>query len=342
MEASLSILVDAIRNQLYDLFEDELTNTQIVIGPPHEAAKQQEKDADRDYLCVFLYRVGYSGFPADTTSDDPLYLKAFCMITALGGSDPGSGSACKTPGNSELKLIGAIAKHFHQHPELKLEDESGAVRAHLQIVPMQLTLDDINHLWATQNNTPYRLSLSYEFALLPVPMKARVERGPRVSSVSFGVSATLDPNKEVEKTLFHLQVPLVEVDIKNRPDWAPHICLLNNGEPTYTLEKYTPQTPVSLIVLGNPETPVSLEWEIWTLDKTNPPTGSWETGVKGEELRPTSASLQNATAIQVTVPRLNNNDEIQALLRAVRTYKPENGGASRTLVSNPVLITVGS
>ncbi|MCL2643846.1 MAG: DUF4255 domain-containing protein [Betaproteobacteria bacterium] len=162
--SSLSIVARAVRRLLSDA--TELPESKIVIGPPHEAAKQQESDTDNDYLCVFFYRIGYSGFPADAATDDYLYLKAFCMITALGGR-----SSIVTPGESELRLIGAVAEFFHKNPVLKLE--SSGMKSHLQIVPMPLALDDINHLWATQNNTPYRLSLSYEFALMPVPMKAR-------------------------------------------------------------------------------------------------------------------------------------------------------------------------
>ncbi|MDR2001343.1 MAG: DUF4255 domain-containing protein [Zoogloeaceae bacterium] len=166
---SLSILARTIRSILAE--EMGLDDSQIVIGPPHEAAKQQENAADKDYLCVFFYRMGFGGFPADAASDDPLFLNAFCLITALGGR-----SAEKTPGDSELSLIGSVLEFFHRNPVLnvKTDDE---IAMQLQVVPTQLTLDDINHLWATQNNTPYRLSLAYEFALLPVPLAARVERG---------------------------------------------------------------------------------------------------------------------------------------------------------------------
>jgi len=177
MSDSLSTLANAVRYVLVEA--TNLPAARIVIGPPHEAAKQQEKAPDEDYLCVFFYRIGYSGFPADAVTDDPLYMKAFCMITALGGS-----SGEKTPGDSELRLIGAVAECFHKNPVLKLEN-SGHVQAQIQIIPMQLTLDDINHLWSTQNNTPYRLSLSYEFALLPVPMKDRAAGGAaKVKTIS--------------------------------------------------------------------------------------------------------------------------------------------------------------
>jgi len=332
--SSLSLLAQAIRDQLFDLFKDtELHGTQIVIGPPHEAAKQQENEQwQNDYLCVFLYRMGYSGFPTDATSADPLYLKAFCMITALGRR---SNLGNETTGDLELKLIGAVAECFHKKPVLRLEDENSIIQSQLQIVPVQLTLDDINHLWATQNNTPYRLSLSYEFALLPVPMKTRVESGPRVSAISLGIrTPEHDPEKKVEKSLFAPQVPLVQVDT-NRLDWTPHICLLNGGEPTYTLEEYEPQTPVSLILLGDTKTPLSLEWEIW-----NQAERSWKTSRDGNSYRPASDSLLGAlkaTAIQVS-PALDKNDK-QALLRATRQFTQE-GHALRTLASNPVLITV--
>jgi len=180
--SSLSILALTIRTLLSDA--TGLAESQIVIGPPHEAAEQQEKDPDKDYLCVFIYRLAYSGFPSDTALNDPLYLKAFCMITALGGH-----SSIVTSGESELRLTGAVAECFHRNPAVKLKGEDGIIMSQVQIVPTQLTLDDINHLWATQNNTHYRLSLSYEFALLPVPMKTRVDTAPKVGVVQLKLTS---------------------------------------------------------------------------------------------------------------------------------------------------------
>jgi len=173
--SSLSMLARAVRSVLAE--EMNLADAQIVIGSPHEAAKQQEDAADKDHLCVFFYRMGYSGFPTDARSDDPLYLNAFCLITALGGRSGG-----KTPGDSELNLMGSVLEFFHRNPVVNVKDNDEVMQ--LQVVPTQLSLDDINHLWSTQNNTPYRLSLAYEFSLLPVPMTARaVHDGPPVRTV---------------------------------------------------------------------------------------------------------------------------------------------------------------
>jgi len=311
-----------------------LPDSQIVIGPPHEAARQQENDQDKDYLCVFIYRVGYSGFPADAASDDPLYLKAFCMITALGGR-----SSRVTSGESELRLTGAVAEYFHRNPVLKLNTDNG-MKSQMQIVPTPLTLDDINHLWATQNNTPYRLSLSYEFALVPIPIKDRVEKAPRVSVISLTTRATFDLAAKMEESFFKLQVPIVKVDEK-RPDWAPHICLLDdNGEPTYSLalETNTLQAQVSLVVLGVPETTLNIEWEVWVGQK-------WQTGLSGGSCSPKSALLPKddvllaLLAIPISVPGLIENKG-QALLRVTRNATRE-GNTQLALSSNPVLITVG-
>jgi len=178
-KSSLPMLALAIRSLLSNA--TGLDESQVVIGPPHEAAKQQEKAPDKDYLCIFFYRMGYTGFPADAAPSDPVYLNAFCLVTALGGR-PSSGTP--TPGESELGLIGAVAECFHRSPVLKLENKDG-IQPIIQILPSPLSLDDINHLWATQNNTPYRLSLAYEFALLPVPLTERAEYdGARVVTIS--------------------------------------------------------------------------------------------------------------------------------------------------------------
>ncbi|MCL2177858.1 MAG: DUF4255 domain-containing protein [Proteobacteria bacterium] len=346
-ENALSMLAQAIRSLLSEAINrpDSNYEVEIVIGSPHEAAKQQESSAPySDYLCVFFYRVGYSGFPADATSSDSLYLSASCMITALGGSSTNE----KTSGDSELKLMGAVAECFHRKPVLKLRNEGG-IEPQIQIVPTQLTLDDINHLWATQNNTPYRLSLAYEFAVLPIPMKARVERAPRVGAVSLAIQSTElveptegEPIEEKGSRFFSVQVPFVEVDIR-RFDWAPHICLLEGGEPTYGLTLqggegvFQPQ--VSLVVLGDVGAgqELSLEWEVW-----KPTEKIWETDINGgrcqaqSALLPRDVGLLEGLSVLLTVPELDNKG--QALLRVTRRVERE-GGAPLILASNPILVT---
>ena len=188
---SLPLVALEIRSKLVNA--TGLDASQVIIGPPHEAARQQEKAPDKDYLCVFFYNTGYSGFPADAASNDPLYMSAFCLITALGGR-PSSGTP--TPGESELNLIGAVLEYFHRNPVLKMERDG--VKLHIQIVPAQLSLDDINHLWATQNNTPSRLSIAYEFVWLPVPLAVRTEDDGKIVEVIELNVAAFKPESELE------------------------------------------------------------------------------------------------------------------------------------------------
>lgn len=332
-KSSFQTLALAVRSLLHEA--TGLNETDIIIGPPHEAVKHQEGPlAYKSYLSIFFYRIGYSGFPTDATVDDPLYLHAFCLITALGGRPPGG----TPPGETELSLMGAVAECFHKTPVLKLKN-NGGIQPQLQIVPSQLTLDDINHLWATQNNTPYRLSLAYEFALLPVPLASRAEKGPRVGAISLSTQSTeFSPLATPERHFFMSQVPGVTVDTE-RPDWAPHICLLDGETPRYSLMLKARPAQVPLVVLGDStETkPLSLEWEVW--DTSDSKNRHWKTGLPGGTCSPAAAKLSKATAIQIKVPDALGSNSGQALLRVTR--RMEFQGKQQTLVSNPVLITVG-
>ncbi|MCL2161446.1 MAG: DUF4255 domain-containing protein [Betaproteobacteria bacterium] len=379
---SLKLLAKAVQSLLQEALKkaDSSLNdlTQIVIGSPHETAKQQEDNAasgDENYLSVFFYRIGYSAFSTDTTSKDPLYLNAFCLISALCGR---SGDIMS--GDTELKLIGVVLDYFHRHPILKLDSDGDVVKngkvvkngnvvdgvavAHLQVVPTPFSLEDINHLWATQSQTPYRLSLGYEFALLPLPLASRPGPGPRVSSVSLEARSTeklskelLDEIEEVTGTRpehvkressFTPQVPFVQIDTE-RPDWSPHICFLDEtGAPTYTLTEFpVSTTSVSLIVLGDPETEVNLVWEVLEAEEASEvldhATRSWKTGLDGGSSQPKASSLPedtgslSALAVSIDLPKLGHKG--QALLRATRSLNRE-GGSPLTLTSNPVLITV--
>jgi hypothetical protein len=85
----------------------------------------------------------------------------------------------------------------------------------------------------------------------------------------------------------------------------------------------------------------NLVWDLWTLTQAGTPPRSWKKDVNGGTCKPTSASLSKAEAARVTVPLPDTYDKCQALLHATRSFTPPKGSAPRTLVSNPVLITVG-
>src|SRR5205814_1645176 len=100
----------------------------------------------RDLLNLFFYRVEYDGYPADGTSEDPFYVRAYCLLTAfcLHGIETNGLSA----GEKDLRLIGGAMHWLHANPFIHVRDVNAAEVAVLQVVLSPLTVDAINHIWA--------------------------------------------------------------------------------------------------------------------------------------------------------------------------------------------------
>jgi hypothetical protein len=94
-------------------------------------------------------------------------------------------------------------------------------------------------------------------------------------------------------------------------------------------------TQVSLVVLGDPQdtNPLRLEWEVW-----EPSNRNWQMVVADKSCSPAASGLP-AASIQARIPDALDSNRGQALLRVTRRI--EQKGKLSTLVSNPVLVTVG-
>jgi hypothetical protein len=316
---------------LKDLSLDE---NQILIGPPSVAARGQDMLTSnaKDLLNLFFYRIEHDGFPTDGSTDNPTYVRAHCLMTAfcVADADPPLSA-----GEKELRLVGRVMQVFHENPCISIVDDSKRELAELQVVPTSLSVTDINHLWGTQGELPYRLSFSYEFALLPVPFVTPVDRAPRVGSFGLQVGRrdALDPKQQLQ---FH--VDPVRIDVST-PDWAPAIrWITQNGSLRYALAFQAANLPQQLKVAaaGVPGTTVDLVWEQW--DKAN----GWQLLKR----IPSAFMLQadsldatldlNAPNVAVDMPPVTTG---QLQLSVQRLYSRPDG-AILPLSSNPLLVSV--
>lgn len=338
--SSLSLAALCLRSRLKKA--TNIAENRIVIGHPQAAAEQRESEQDEDLLNLFFYRVELDGYPTDGASDEPCYLRAHCLITALGGK---SSDSSRSSGEVELQLMSAVIADLHAHPTITISDLSTQPLAKLQIVPASFTLDNLNHLWATQSNVPYRLSVAYELALMPLPPAQRKEEKPRVGSIAVVVRPDLIP-PILPKEGFPLvgtrpQAPYIQVDVR-RPDWTPHLCFLDEeGNAVYTLSvKADGNSKVHVIALGEPGEELKLTWNIWSTSNRIWELSSNEVTYKvlSSILDPHSSKgdLQGvAQEIQVPI-----SDSGQALLLASRSWQAHEQAPAMTLTSNPLLVTL--
>ena len=183
--SSLSSAAYGLRDLLIRQIDELDDVTHIRIGHPGDNIKDLE-DSDQNCLNLFFYDVNYDGYPADGSSDNPLFVRLHCLITAVGNKtsepeSPGSpNSRDVSRGENELRLIGEVMRTLHEQPLLAVSDVDGNPVASLQVVPHTMNLDNLNHIWSTQTDISYRLSVAYEMSLAPVPLARPAEASPLV------------------------------------------------------------------------------------------------------------------------------------------------------------------
>jgi len=269
------------------------------------------------------------------------------LVTALGSKETVNGGTISA-GENDLRLVGGVMQGLHENPILMLQDEADQDVAQMQVVLHVLSLDDLNHVWSTQGDTPYRLSVGYELALLPLPLVSPSARGPRVGSIGVQAQRSSDytalPPGGFDAGARAPQVPAVRVE-SARPDWTPHICwLADDGSLQYSLTTADDALPASLkvIALGAPGAEVRLGWEIWNPDETDPRWQPAEAApanltLATDRLRPAQAEPSLSSLAQDLAFPLSARG--QAMLYASRDYTRPDGSVV-ALRSNPLLVSV--
>jgi hypothetical protein len=267
--SAMSDAANKLRNLLLDRIDDLDDVKRIRIGHPKDTLEDMEKDKDKNHLNLFFYNVSYDGYPADGLSEDPFYVRLHCLITAV-GAKKGSPSA----GENDLRLIGEVMRVLHQQPVISVDDGNNGEIAQLQIVPHPLNLDNLNHIWSTQGDTAYRLSVAYEMALAPIPLTEAVERSSLVGEIGTRVQGDMD-REPLPAGGFGIPasapiVPGVKVDA-SRSNWTPHVCFVYLNACAYTLAfKEGSQALMDFLpriwVAADANARIDLVWEKWQSD----------------------------------------------------------------------------
>jgi len=273
---SLSEAAYGLRQLLVARIADLEDISQVRIGHPQASLPLLDKEPG-GCLNLFFYHVSYDGYPADGGADNPFYIRLYCLITAIGHElkkdETGNTSGRDiSKGENELRLVGEVMTVLHENPVLNLMDSDNQVIASLEIVPHSVSLDDLNHIWATQGSeTPYRLSLAYEMSLAPVPLSTPVQSAPLVGDpqlLSWGALAR-KPGAEKDGLLrLSPEVAYLEIDT-SMPDWMPHLALVNNPGTTHASLHYVfkvetaSSVPLDLLVAGAEGEHLKLYWNVW-------------------------------------------------------------------------------
>ena len=158
--------IRAVTDTLATLLDQELGIATERNIPPHQL------NVMTPLVSIFLYRVESNPFftnlewqPATATQlvAPPFGLNLQYLITPYG------------PDLSEIQqTLGEVLRVFHEHAVIRpghpaLSPDLATMTEELKIVPHQLPLADALELWkAFNNNTPYRLAVTYEVAAVVI------------------------------------------------------------------------------------------------------------------------------------------------------------------------------
>lgn len=286
--SSLSNAAYSLRKLFLQSIDELADITQIRIGHPADNIKALE-DTDENCLNLFFYDVNYDGYPADGGTENPFYVRLQCLITAVGAvskepEPPGSNTERDvSKGENELRLVGEVMRILHEKPLLSIGDSKGKEVAVLQVVPHPMNLDNLNHIWSTQSDISYRLSLAYEMALAPVPQAVPAETSPLVGDSRMVVWGDITREDGTERDgIISLQprVDYLAVDTGAK-DWMPHICALETLDDAARKLHYVfrPEgdltVPLDILIAGKPGGRVKLLWNVWR-KKTDDSVVAWK------------------------------------------------------------------
>ena len=112
--SSLSVAANELRKLLQKEIND-LPISQIKIGHPKDTFEGIVDDSVN--LNLFFYNVQYDGYPSDGLSENPFYVRVYCLITAVSGK-----SSKPSPGENDLRLVGEVMRVLHEKPMISVND----------------------------------------------------------------------------------------------------------------------------------------------------------------------------------------------------------------------------
>jgi hypothetical protein len=308
-------------------------HVRVMIGSPSEAAPRQ---GDQDHrLNLFFYRFEPAGYGAAAGPTEPWLLRMYCLVTAFGVFEDQVSA-----GENDLRILGEVIRIFHETPVLHaLRVEGQSVRA--QVVFQPLSVDEINHLWSTQQEVTYRPSVAYELALVPIVPHQLSPGSPLAGALGFEVRTAADRMGPFDGAFIR---PLVAARAvaTDREDWAPEACLVYQQQCAQSLALAVGSAELNAFsarvwLAGEPGTVVELLWDVWdqnsgwrTLPDPVPAT------ITGSSIDP--EAMGSATTISVEMPFRDHSG--QAVLYAVRRYTRAADGAALLVRSNPLLLTL--
>ncbi|HEX7839005.1 MAG TPA: DUF4255 domain-containing protein [Kofleriaceae bacterium] len=326
-ETSLSRACRSIADLIQSSFAAANHPIQVRLGTP---ASAQPAATDTEHrLNLFFHRFEPSGFGSFELPNETWRIRVYCVITAF-AVDEDRISA----GENDLRLIGEVLRLFHEDPVLAPVDVGGE-QMQAQMILQPLGLDQIFQLWQTQGDVPYRPSLAYQVALVPILPKQPAIGGPLVGAIGTEVRPRLTTEPPSTTPRPALSEPR-RIDTRD-PEWAPQIAFVSPAGlvESLSLPLGSPELAVgpSVCIAGDVGTAVTLTWEVWDS------VAGWRPGGTDQPATVEFAQLPDDSATGVRVQLPSTTTAGQSVLYATR-HATRSDGAAIVIRSNPLLVTL--
>lgn len=265
--SSLSVAIQGIADFLNGQFSEDVL---VSVDTP-QRAQEQAKAGSTEVLNIFVYRLSPSGIQAAAGPGDPFLVRAHALLTAFPRGQGDVPSA-----DIDLRVLGHAIRVLQSVPVIPVSPatlpsapsaEAGDFRRgqtsayRLQAVLQAPGMEEINHIWTTQGSElAYRLSVGYEFALIPIEPLVHALPGPPVRAGIYEVTpyAPPRPGERVFGTLGPEPVGLALADADRGPPreqppvgWIP-LALLADGATLANSRSVPAGTPAVQVALAGP------------------------------------------------------------------------------------------
>jgi hypothetical protein len=186
----MAVLRDRI-SALDSVFE----NMAVEVGNP---AQFHPRLSSEPLVTLFLYRIAPDHAAFLSRPDAGLAVRLHVAITVYCAASEEEGESA---GTKELRILSSIARIFMETPRIgpiPIRDVApigplALLTANDLFVEMHLLspdMEEVNHIWTTQADTPYRTSLVYEVSFGFVTPSRLADEGPPVLAAAGRVEAT--------------------------------------------------------------------------------------------------------------------------------------------------------
>lgn len=186
--AHVADVMAAVRRRIQTLNTKPFAATPLDVEIGSPATFHPRTEASQPLVTIFVYRIEFDNAAWVTESGGAQAVRLHVLITAFCNA---GAERSESAGSFELRILSHVIRLFMEQPSfgpvriLNAPPQGPAavlIGTDLMITaqPRALDVEDMNHIWTTQGDTPYRTSLCYMFSFGIVTAAKASDEGPPV------------------------------------------------------------------------------------------------------------------------------------------------------------------